>query len=118
VEVTDVIGSQCRQEPAGIKHNRYASMTLASRAIVGTAEKCCRNQINGAGHKIPPMTRRRGDQLSRQSMTKSWFRGGDAALPQCGRTRRTRRFLRRNRHSHSMILGSMILGHDVPDFVR
>jgi len=60
-------------------------MTLASRAIVGTAEKCCRNQINGAGHKIPPMTRRRGDQLSRQSMTKSWFRGEDAALPQCGR---------------------------------
>jgi hypothetical protein len=25
-EATDVIGSQSRQEPAGIKHNRYASV--------------------------------------------------------------------------------------------
>jgi len=27
-EATDVIGSQSRQEPSGIKHNRYASCIL------------------------------------------------------------------------------------------
>jgi hypothetical protein len=71
MEVTDVIGSQSRQEAAGIKHNRYASMMLALRAIAGSAKKCCREQSGGVGHKVSPMMRRRGDQLSRQSMTKS-----------------------------------------------
>ena len=53
VEVTDVIHPQSRQEPAGIKHNRYAAMMLALRAIGNSARKCCRKQSNVVGHKLP-----------------------------------------------------------------